>query len=650
MVSGSGRIHWTLKGFHGTPDHPNKEKILRSPSVRIGEFDWNIKLFPRGNEGTDYISVYIECSKPSDDAQSGDSTNSSPGSSDAEVKDAVPLPTWNIAAQIGCVMYSSNEPRVQVFSKSAHHFSNDNKDWGWVRFHGPWDSIHRRQPLQRQALLQNDTLELTAYIRTVEDYTGALWWHPSSLQPNWDSVAKTGYRGVIAHHTGGSALIAALCAWSHLNPVRNVILNSSREVFHVVDPNCGDSNRICPLFDALKNFLYAKHSPQLSPDPVSAGSITKAMRWHVWNELPYEPTGCDVISTWEGIRYILNQETSISMEPDDVDVFQNIRTFRIQTDPEKKSSVFELQSIQALLDCAVKKGNSEFKDWEGFYGSSNSNTTPPPVLQLELPRQKYALDTRKWKRLTHRIAINDTVMLDLDPDQPENTTEYSLYGIIVHTGSLESEVYSTIVRPGGRGSKWMRYSGSQQSDVTYLTKRQAIDAHEGGDSIDENDPVAYIAIYIKSDSISTILPKLDDSWKPSGGVQDPLEYLSQDDSDKEDERNMEELNVAVIDSNIFNNYTGRGVFDSWKLPQLNDILHIRLPRTTSLRDIQELLVSKYNVAQVPEQCRLFAMQYEYAPSRWLPNLEEFPPDTTLHALSGSVGGCRLWLHVNSKGS
>ena len=428
-----------------------------------------------------------------------------------------------------------------------------------------------------------------------------------------------------------------------------MILKSNRELFHVVNPTKGDSDRICPLFDALKNFLYAKHSPQPSPDPVSAGGVTKAMRWHVWNEPPYEATGCDVISTWEAIRFLLNQETSKTTEPDDVDVFRDIRTLRIRTDPEKNSSLFELHSTQDLLDCAVRNEHSEFKDWEGFYGSRGPNTNAPSILQLELPRQKYALDVRKWKRLTHRIEINDWVTLKLDSSQQQNAIGYTLYGIIVHTGSLESEVYSAIVKPGGRGSKWIRYNGSQQSEVTFLTWRQAIDAHEGGESMDEHDPVAYIAMYVKSESVSTILPKLDESWKPSSGVQDPLEEPS-DNPEKENERNMEELNVAIINSNIFNNYTGRGVFDSWKLSQLDGALHVRLPRQTSFRDIQELLVSKYSIAERPEQCRLFAMQYEYAPSRWLPSLEEFSPDTTLSVLSASVGGCRLWLHVIPLGS
>ena len=62
VSSDTGRISWLVKGNHGTPEKPNREEIMRSPSVSIGGLYWNIKYYPRGNDGTDYMSVYVECS------------------------------------------------------------------------------------------------------------------------------------------------------------------------------------------------------------------------------------------------------------------------------------------------------------------------------------------------------------------------------------------------------------------------------------------------------------------------------------------------------------------------------------------------------------------------------------------------------------
>lgn len=226
-----GRIQWTVSPVHGTPDKPNKERILRSPSVRVGDFYWNIKYYPRGNDGTEQVSVYIECSPvayedvktnedgrqaslPKENAASSENAVASeqtaavsdqdqqtlPDASNAADAPTTPLQSsqtlpsqpapqaeesWRVAAQVCCVMYNPSEPHVYASQKSCHSYYNDNPDWGWTRFHGPWDDLHHRKRYQRQALLRNDTLAFTAYIRLVNDPTKALWWHPPKDKPIW---------------------------------------------------------------------------------------------------------------------------------------------------------------------------------------------------------------------------------------------------------------------------------------------------------------------------------------------------------------------------------------------------------------------------------------------------------------------------------
>ena len=226
-----GRIQWTISPVHGTPDKPNKERILKSPSVRIGDFHWNIKFYPRGNDGTEQTSVYVECSpvadeeaKTSEDARrasipkenaiSSEGTAANEHAAIAPDQDEQTLPdasntaddpitplqssqalpskpdpeadkTWRVAAQFCCVMYNPGEPRVYASHKSCHSYYSDNPDWGWTRFHGPWDELHQRKRYSRQALLRNDTLAFTAYIRLVHDSTNALWWHPPKEKPTW---------------------------------------------------------------------------------------------------------------------------------------------------------------------------------------------------------------------------------------------------------------------------------------------------------------------------------------------------------------------------------------------------------------------------------------------------------------------------------
>ena len=259
VPSDVGRITWTVTANHGNGEKPNHEEIMRSPSVLIGGLYWNVKYYPRGNDGTDYMSVYIECSpkpyeenvkerKPATDDQAKekipvddslspattldsqfepqreDADDAPPdtaaptsngserergaidtsevpevdmfssqvlppktnGDAEVEVESEKEAP-WSAAAQISCVVYNPDEPRVFASQKSKHQYYNDNPDWGWTRFHGPWSEIHIRRRYQRKPLLQNDTLAFTVYIQVVEDDTKSLWWHPSETQPNCKS-------------------------------------------------------------------------------------------------------------------------------------------------------------------------------------------------------------------------------------------------------------------------------------------------------------------------------------------------------------------------------------------------------------------------------------------------------------------------------
>ena len=172
LPSDVGRISWFVKENHGTPEKPNREDIMRSPSVLIGGLYWNIKYYPRGNDGTDYMSVYIECSpKPYEEGtkekepalqdmveekipvenaasigqvETGGAGNAVPDIADVaapghvndpessqtpevdmdasmvlprkeeKVNDVEVVenePPWSVAAQVACVIYNPQEPR-----------------------------------------------------------------------------------------------------------------------------------------------------------------------------------------------------------------------------------------------------------------------------------------------------------------------------------------------------------------------------------------------------------------------------------------------------------------------------------------------------------------------------------------------------------
>ena len=94
--------------------------------------------------------------------------------------------------------------------------------------------------------------------------------------------------------------------------------------------------------------------------------------------------------------------------------------------------------------------------------------------------------------------------------QDEKRIEYSLFGMIVHSGGLESNHYSTIIQPDGPETRWIKYgSVFDEKKAECLTTRQVFDKYEGKDGADENTAVAYIALYARTDRLNEMFTRSD---------------------------------------------------------------------------------------------------------------------------------------------
>lgn len=90
-------------------------------------------------------------------------------------------------------MWNVNDPSLYSHQHTAHHrFTKDEADWGFTRylelrrmFQLPWGGSGR-------PLVENDSVNITAYVRVVEDETGVLWHNMT----NYDSKKETGYVGL----------------------------------------------------------------------------------------------------------------------------------------------------------------------------------------------------------------------------------------------------------------------------------------------------------------------------------------------------------------------------------------------------------------------------------------------------------------------
>ncbi|KAI4255671.1 MAG: hypothetical protein LQ352_002452 [Teloschistes flavicans] len=694
----SGRITWIVNPVHGTPTAPNRERIMKSPAVLIGGHYWSIKYYPRGNDGTEHMSVYLECSPTApkdeeaekdpeaeaeakdvpvagDGAQSGNEVERTATERDEGPQASVANPaepthsreasetkpdtdrsreqtTWEVAAQVGCVVYNPNEPRVNTFRKSSHAFNPQNSDWGWTRFHGPWETIHQRQRNQRSALLRNDTLAFTAYIRTVKDDTKNLWWHAPKKGADWDSYERIGVKSLA---TGSSkdfrdnAIIAAISCWLHLLPIIDLIEGMA------IPSSLGDRKR--PLFAALQQLLQYMFS---KPEETGRNSMMNFVAWLDWystetNRFRFDMP--DPVAVWDTIRRLMNYEAFGSGDMATAsDCLQQVLLLK-QPDPWKdESPIFatalghdssattqsqpkEPRSVQETVDLASasdKKGQS----WPGFVGQDPKCREMPSILQIELHRQQYDKKARHWDKLTHRIELNEQITYQASEYGSQH--DYTLFGMVVHSGGLDSQDFYSVVRPQGPGTRWIKYSGGNlHREASCLTTTQAVTAHEGkGNSSTGNAAVAYVVLYVRTDMLSGILVPCD----RLSMAQTPL---SQSTTKPEDTESEEEISIRTYRSTIFNSYMGRGLPDLWS-SEINGLegpyFDLRLPKSTTLLQITERLDSLHPKEVDDNECNLYYLEIGLNTSRGLPRLVAARPSDTVEQVASRYDGCRIWVH------
>ncbi|KAI9890163.1 MAG: Alsin [Vezdaea aestivalis] len=648
-----GRIDWVVKNVRGTYTERTNHKLLRSPKVRIGDLDWNLKYFPRGNN-TSQISIYLECNKPEPNAKRKksrpqavqDQSSKSPlmepitpsegqpseavevqltspiveatqlpvaadtvqdegseatedaddenSSADSESEGRSPKRrkaldhSWGIAAQFGVVMYNPAEPRTNVYHGNHHLFCASAPDWGWTRFHGPSDTIHKRRVGQRAALLRNDTLAFTAYIRTVKDETKSLWDHSAKDGTEWNSLAKTGLRAMSGECLGRTYVVAALSAWLLLKPVRDLICQAP-----VPKPDRRDDLQQMPLLFELQCLLHRLQTQVRVPNnSVSVESFVRVFGLRYGLELTDK---IDVIEFWEILRMKIEHElegTGLQSKLADIFDFQATLSddwleAKCMPGGHRTTSGPHVQ-MPGLRVSVADFAHAEHISSPYLTTNGQENTkvpffnTVPKVLHIELERFVFEDSERRWKRLDRHFELSEKIELGKSRTFTKSPrhftleslpqTGYSLYGFITHEGDLRSGHFNSILRPGGPGTKWYRYLSERQgSKVEALTQKKA-SALNGEKALAS---VAYIAIYVRDDVLGEILCGLPQSPNPPEWIQQVCErqdaVVQQPDLTKLLQKNVvalreklkakaiEGINVTVLDSDSFKGVEGPGI-------------------------------------------------------------------------------------------
>jgi hypothetical protein len=650
----TGRIDWTINAYNGTREQPNRDIVMKSDIVTVGGHQWQIKFYPKGND-SDYLSVYLECLSVMDPKKKSEDQNSEEASKeentvkedDSKAQDGIegvasiaqdststtdspvdpqhaPLPLLaskmvpkrkSVAAQVSVVLYNPTEPRVHYHKTALHRFCSGSPDWGWTRFHGPYYEIAHRLRGHRSALLRDDKLAFTGYIRIVEDETDCLWEHHSRENP-WDSFAMTGLQSLVLGHDAsapGGNMISAVASWLLFKPFREVLYN-----IKVADPKEEPFVHPKPLITALQKVLYMLRT-QVDPGagPVALNDLLEALDWYGISD---RLDKIDVIKVWEVLRIKLEEELQNTPHAEALQSLFGPKRDYSNEEPMFRVPVVGVETMQAAVD------------------SSKNFTMPgrplPQFLTIELDRQDFDVKTRSYVKVLNKVTLDDRLTVE--------NTGYTLYGFVVHKQTLQSYVYQPILRPEGPGTRWYSYSDSKdENQVKCLTKQQAVDEHEGKPGKEQvigNDAVAYIAMYIRDDTAQAVFKSEPDSedwdvpeWirteveedkrledppsmpppppEPSAVtiVSDEKPPTAEDEKPPtvEDEKVTTMIEFQVIDSRMFKDYEGPGCFNAYD-PTLNagtseHVHSVQLSRTASCSDIVETLVPLFSEVKDPRQ-------------------------------------------------
>ncbi|KAE8155215.1 hypothetical protein BDV25DRAFT_38461 [Aspergillus avenaceus] len=607
------RLTWKIKGIRGTKEHPNRDKIMRSPAAYVGGYWWTVKFFPRGNN-VNSLSIYIECSPtmpppeknlpdtefkvlrgpadenindrtPDVDMILNDSEECSAliedyrsrYSTDAPQETTASKP-WRVSAQIGVILYNPDEPRTGWMQSSCHQFNPHNLDWGWTSFHGPWDKIHRRQRGQRQALLRNDTLAFDAYIRIIDDPTRSLWWHASDTEPTWDSLGLTGYRPLGDSVINHSAEVAGLATWLHVSPICNII-QSANVVEHLTNSDIKPK----PLCDALQKFLWQLRSRSHSLQYVDTDAITSILR------NMHEYSG-DICEFWECLRRTLELELAGTEAVEHLSALfdspsQDSQGLEmVNTIPKDFNSRICVPADQA-------KTMQEGLGW--YFGSKPGRWALPPILHVELSRQRLDKAARQWRLIYNRVELDEE--LDLSPYiLDDKCGKYVLYGYIVHRGRRTSGKFFSILRPGGPGTKWLAFDDGSDNRVECLTHKTALGPHLGLDPGQKADyktghDVAIAVMYVRSDVVHDYLPGPQGPWDAAPSMKEYYERGIYPVAESPDGKEPEEIQIEVYSAPQYEKLDS--LFDSYDLMSeakaANKVMYLTLPRATNLIDLRK---------------------------------------------------------------
>ncbi|KAJ2258033.1 ubiquitin-specific protease ubp15 [Coemansia sp. RSA 454] len=575
-----GYFHWDIDNWTQLPDR------VISKTFSVGGYDWDILLFPRGNQAAEKVSLYLEA-KP------------------REVVDG-----WHVCATFGLAMSNTEDPSTFKHSLTHHRFTAEEADWGFTQFAELRD-VMAAPDSESRPLLERGQVRISAFLRVVKDPLGVLWHNFH----NYSSRKHTGYVGL--RNQGATCYMNSLLQSLYFT-------TEFRNAVYQIPTENDDPKKSVAL--ALQRVFY---NLQGSDDPVDTTELTKSFGWDSLESFMQH----DV----QEFNRVLQDNLETKMKGTVVDgavarLFEGkmksyIRCVDVEYESSRVENYYDIslnvKGCATLRDSFANYCEVETLDGENKYQAEGFGLQAarkgvifesfPPVLQLQLKRFEYDFQRDAMVKINDRhefpptIDLGDFLSEDADRSQPWT---YVLHGVLVHSGDLHSGHYFGLLRPTIE-DVWYRFDDDR---VVPVTPGEVFEEYYGGDLAvpgARGRPAvkrftnAYMLVYIREALRDDVL---------GGEAPVPAHLLRRVQEDRAEEerrqREREELAttvpVKVVSDAQFSRHQAFDLsyFDQ-RQPADNALFVERMPRDMPLR----AFIAHYaaRTGQAPDSFRLWIM-------------------------------------------